>query len=141
MIETAAMDGSARRTVHFNELSRPNGITIDYLSQRIYWSDSDLDKLEFSDFDGSNRRVLENVGTGLLHPFAVTVADDLLFWSDLTTNQILATHKEHGDLQNQGYFAEIATFIDTPYGIEALQEARQPSGSLTQVLYITCASK
>ena len=128
-IETAAMDGMERRTLHFTDLSQPNGITIDYGSQRIYWSDSDLDKLEFSGFDGSDRTVLESVTSGLLHPFAVTVADNLIFWSDWATNTIYATHKEHGALEDEGFFAEIATFLDTPYGIEALQAARQPSGT------------
>ena len=73
---------------------------------------------------------MESVGTGLLHPFAVTVADDILFWSDWATNKIYATHKEHGDSED-GHFMEIAAFLDTPYGIEALQETRQPSGNLT----------
>ena len=127
-IETAAMDGNERRVLHFTSLSQPNGITIDQTTSRIYWSDSNLDKLEFSGFDGSDRTVLESVQTGLVHPFAVTVADNILFWSDWSTNKIYATHKEHGAQENEGYFAEIATFIDRPYGIEAIQEARQPPG-------------
>ena len=127
-IETAAMDGRERRTLHFSDISQPNGITIDYSSGRIYWSDAGLDRLEFSNFDGSGREVVENEMTGLVHPFSVTVVDNLLFWSDWETQKIYATHKEHGTLQGEGYFAEIVTFLDTPYGIEALRSDRQPPG-------------
>ena len=127
-IETAAMDGRERRTLHFSGLSQPNGITIDYPSGRIYWSDAGEDRLEFSRFDGSGRTVVESGTSGLLEPFAVTVVDSLLFWSDWSTNKIYATHYEHGTLQGDGFFAEIVTFLDTPYGIEALRADRQPSG-------------
>ena len=134
-IETAAMDGSERRILHFSDLSQPNGITIDYTSERIYWSDAGLDRLEFSGFDGSDRRIVESGTSGLLHPFSVTVADDVLFWSDWATNKVYATHKEHGTLENEGFFSEFASFVDTPYGIEALQGSRQPSGICLKTVY------
>ena len=127
-IETAAMNGDERRILHFSEISQPNGIAIDYLSERIYWSDAGLDRIEYSNFDGSNRNVVENEGTGLLHPFAVTIADNILFWSDWETQKIYATHKEHGTLDEQGFFTEIVTFLDRPYGVEALRADRQPAG-------------
>ena len=127
-IETAGMDGGERRTLHFSEISQPNGIAIDYSSGRIYWSDAGMDRLEFSNFDGSDRTIVENAISGLVHPFAVTVADELLFWSDWETQKIYATHKEHGTLENEGYFAEIVTFLDTPFGVEALRADRQPQG-------------
>ena len=127
-IETSAMNGDERRTLHYNGISQPNGITIDYSSNRIYWADAGEDRLEYSSLDGSGRTVLESAATGLISPFAVTVADEILFWSDWHTNKIYATHKEHGALENEGYFAEIVTFLDTPYGIEALRSDRQPAG-------------
>ena len=127
-IETAAMDGSERRILHFSEISQPNGITIDYATDRIYWSDAVQDRLEYSNFDGSNRNVVEDERTGLLHPFGVTIADNILFWSDWETMKLYATHKEHGALEDQGFFIEIATFLDRPYGVEALRADRQPQG-------------
>ena len=129
-IETAAMDGSERRVLHFTGLTQPNGITVDHASGRIYWSDSEEDRLEYSSFDGSDRNVVESETSGLLHPFAVTVGNNILFWSDWATNKVYATHFQHGTQTDEGYFAEIATFVDTPYGIEALREDRQPAGTL-----------
>ena len=131
------MDGSNRRTVISSDLSQPNGITVDYTSQKIYWSDSDLDKIEYSNYDGSNRMSVETEDTGLLYPFSLTVAGDILFWSDWGTNTIYATHKQHGAETSEGYFAPIAVFTSIPYGIEALDGDRQTSGI---ILYYTVYS-
>lgn len=127
-IEIASMDGSERRDFVITELSQPNGIAIDLDAERVYWSDSDLDKLEFIGFDGSGRMSVETETTGLLHPFAVTIAGDLLFWSDWATNSIYATHKQHGANDDNGHFAVIASFPSTPYGLEAYLLDRQPFG-------------
>lgn len=128
-IEQASMDGSERRDFINTDLSQPNGISIDYQSSRVYWSDADLDKLEFASYDGTGRTLVETEATGLLHPFAVSVGDNTLFWSDWATNTIYATHKEHGADNNLGYFAAIATFPTTPYGVEVLLSNRQTPGN------------
>ena len=127
-IEMASMDGSERRDFVIGDLSQPNGISIDLVSERVYWSDSDLDKLEFIGFDGTGRTQVETEATGLQHPFSVSVGGDVLFWSDWDTNSIYVTHKEHGANDGQGYFNSIATLPSTPYGVEALLAQRQPSG-------------
>ena len=127
-IERAFLDGSERRVIINTGLSQPVGITIDYGDQRIYWSDIDLDRLEYSSFDGSGRSVVETEASGLLHPFVLTVANDLLFWTDWVTNSVYATHKVHGSNDTIGYFAMVATFLSDPYGIEALLENRQQQG-------------
>ena len=127
-LEIASMDGSERRDFVITDISQPNGISIDLVSQRVYWSDSDLDKLEFIGFDGSGRTAVETGATGLQQPFAVSVGGDVLFWSDWDTNSVYATHKEHGANYINGHFATIASFPSTPYGVEALHFDRQPSG-------------
>ena len=127
-IEVASMDGSERRDFVIDDLSQPNGIALDLVSQRVYWADADLNKLEFIGFDGTGRTQVETAETGLQHPFAVSVGQDLLFWTDWDTNSIYATHKEHGTDDNLGYFSSIATFGQTPYGVEALLSSRQPTG-------------
>lgn len=129
-IEVASMDGSERRDFVITDLSQPNCVTIDLVSDRVYWSDSDLDKLEYVDFDGFGRTAVETEETGLLYPFACTVAGDILFWSDWATNSIYATHKQHGADDNNGYFAAIASFPSTPFGVEAFLLERQPTCKL-----------
>ena len=138
-IEQSLMDGSERKDFINTDLSQPNGITIDLESNRIYWSDSDLDKLEFANFDGSGRTSVETEATGLLHPFALSVGGSTLFWSDWATNTIYATHKEHGISNNQGYFASIASFATTPYGVESLLSDRQMSGNANKLYIYICS--
>jgi len=45
-IERASMDGDARRTLHNTDLVWPNGLTLDYQNQVLYWIDAFLDKIE-----------------------------------------------------------------------------------------------
>ena len=131
-IERAFMDGKERHTLH-GGLSQPNGITIDYATQRIYWSDSNLNILEYSNYDGSARTTLETQEDGVLHPFAVTIVEDLLFWTDWETNYLYYTHKEHGNTEGLGQFQPLAHFTSTPYGVEALDDRRQVAGMFCRV--------
>ena len=132
-IERAFLDGGDRRVILNTDLSQPVGITVDYSEQRIYWSDVDLNRLEFCNFDGNGRAVVETEASGLLYPYALTVANDLLFWTDWVTDSVYATHKEHGSNIDNGYFQTVATFSSDPYGIEALLENRQESGSTLEL--------
>ena len=128
-IERSFMDGGDRRTIISSDLSQPNGITIDYNLQRIFWTDSDLDRIQYANYDGTECMTLLTEDNGLIYPFAITAADGLLFWSDGRSNSIYATHAEHGPEGDQGYFAEIVHFpASIPYGIEALVSDRQPVG-------------
>lgn len=51
-------------------LGFPNGLSIDYEMQRLYWVDAKLDKIETSDFNGEHRAVLIN---DIIHPFGLAV--------------------------------------------------------------------
>ena len=56
-IERASMDGQNRMVLHNALLVWPNGITIDYAAQRLYWTDAFLDRIEYSGVDGTGRQV------------------------------------------------------------------------------------
>ena len=72
-IERAHLDGTGRRTVINSDLEWPNGLTIDYSTQQIYWVDALLDKIETADFSGKNRAVLKsNITT---HCFGLTMVN------------------------------------------------------------------
>ena len=101
----------------------------------MYWSDADLERLEYISFDGTGRTLLETEDTGLQDPFAVSVGDDILFWSDLDTNSVYATHKEHGSDDGNGYFATVATFTSAPFGVEALLSDRQPLSKKASLIH------
>ena len=127
-IERVSMDGSGRRVIIYSDISRPVGITIDITDQRVYWSDTDLYRIESCNYYGDNRLIVETEASGLLYPFSLTVANNLLFWTDWITDSVYATHKQHGSDFDNGYFQLIATFSSHPFGIEALLEGRQQQG-------------
>lgn len=46
---------------------------LDFVSQRIFWTDAKLHLLSSADFDGQNRRTILSSPTVLKHPFSVAV--------------------------------------------------------------------
>ena len=54
MIETAYMDGSSRKTLLNNTelIFWPNGLTIDYQTDLLYWIDGKLNLVGCMDFKG-----------------------------------------------------------------------------------------
>ena len=90
-IERASMDGKQRTVLHSLHLAWPNGLTIDYATQTLYWIDAKVLTIESSFIDGSNRRPIRTVG--LRHPFAMTVFEDSLYWSDWQSKSIYTTPK------------------------------------------------
>ena len=122
-IEKASMDGSNRSVIHSTNLIWPNALTLDYVSEVLYWADASLDKIESSYVDGSNRRVI--VSTGVYHPFGITLLEDKLYFSDWEVRGILLTNKSGG----QGV-QPLTTNSLCPVasGIQIIAEERQPQG-------------
>lgn len=56
-IERAGMDASGRQVIISSNLTWPNGLAIDYESQRLYWADAGMKTIEYSGLDGSKRKV------------------------------------------------------------------------------------
>ena len=54
-IERAAMDGTAHTHLFSTELGNPKAITVDEETDKIYWTDTDLKRIEFADFDGERK--------------------------------------------------------------------------------------
>ena len=52
-------------------LDTPDGIAVDWINKKLYWTDTGNDMIEVSDFNGTNR--LELIKTGLEEPRAIAV--------------------------------------------------------------------
>ena len=117
-IERASMDGKNRTVLHSTQLVWPNGLTIDYGAQTIYWIDANLDKIEYSNVDGTGRRILITVS---FHPFSITLEGNLLFWTDWSFDTIFTAHKTSGVSIGTVY----SNLRNRPYGIEAITPDRQ----------------
>jgi len=86
-IEQAEMDGSARRTIVTGNLVWPNGLTIDQATNRLFWADAKLDKIEVSDLNGENRQLIMSSSANI-HPYGLAVYLDILYWTDWNTKSI-----------------------------------------------------
>lgn len=96
------MDGSNvfRLLLDKTELGWPNALTIDYVTNTIFWADARFDYIAMADLNLQNRRrVLENSPSKadhLRHVFAMTVFEDYLYWTDWETKQIHKVNKFTG---------------------------------------------
>ncbi|CAH0625561.1 unnamed protein product [Chrysodeixis includens] len=74
----------------------PNGITIDQMSERIYWVDAMEDYIASSDLNGDYfKRILWN-DERVTHPFAVAVIKDKMYWDDWKVKSIFMADKDSG---------------------------------------------
>nr|XP_014343518.1 PREDICTED: low-density lipoprotein receptor-related protein 4 [Latimeria chalumnae] len=120
-IEYANMDGSNRRIIADTHLFWPNGLTIDYAGHRMYWVDAKHHVIERADLDGQNRKAV--ISQGLPHPFAITVFEDSLYWTDWHTKSINSANKFTGKNQEV-----IRNKLHFPMDIHTLHPQRQPAG-------------
>ncbi|KAM3856102.1 low-density lipoprotein receptor-related protein 4 [Vipera latastei] len=119
-IEYSNMDGSNRRIIADTHLFWPNGLTIDYAGHRMYWVDAKHHVIERADLDGKNRKAV--ISQGLPHPFAITVFEDSLYWTDWHTKSINSANKFTG--KNQEI---IRNKLHFPMDIHTLHPQRQPA--------------
>jgi hypothetical protein len=68
----------------------PNGITIDFSAERLYWVDASKDYIGSSDLSGKNNRKILQQDTRISHPFAVAVLNGLMYWDDWKLNSIFS---------------------------------------------------
>uniref|UniRef100_A0A673HKR2 Low-density lipoprotein receptor-related protein 6-like n=1 Tax=Sinocyclocheilus rhinocerous TaxID=307959 RepID=A0A673HKR2_9TELE len=120
-IERAGMDGTHRSVLIDSEIYWPNGLTLDYDLQKLYWADAKFSFIHRCNLDGSGREVV--VKGSLPHPFALTLYEDTLFWTDWNTHSIHACLKHTGENSH-----EIHTNIFSPMDIHVYSQKRQPLG-------------
>ncbi|XP_043220923.1 low-density lipoprotein receptor-related protein 5-like [Amphibalanus amphitrite] len=98
-IERAGMDGdlSTRSVFVRDDIHWPNGITIDYETKMVYWTEAKKERPQISAqrYDGTGRRVVMEGGE-LKHPFSVTLFRDRLYWTDWHTRSIHSCKKRNG---------------------------------------------
>ncbi|XP_037803738.1 sortilin-related receptor-like isoform X3 [Penaeus monodon] len=74
----------------------PNGITIDFQTERIFFADAKLDYIASADLDGQSMRKIISDSDKVIQPFAVGVYKSLLFWDDWQVHQVLQADKNFG---------------------------------------------
>ncbi|XP_044749052.1 low-density lipoprotein receptor-related protein 4 [Coccinella septempunctata] len=118
-IESAEMDGRNRKKIITESIFWPNGLALDYTTDRIYWADAKHNVIESSFLDGTNRRKV--VSKGLPHPFAITIFEDIIYWTDWHTKSISSASKSSG----KG-LRTIHSKLNFPMDIHSFHPQRQP---------------
>ncbi|KAG8234142.1 hypothetical protein J437_LFUL007508, partial [Ladona fulva] len=119
-IERAEMDGSNRQSIIKESVFWPNGLTVDYTVDRIYWADAKHHVIESAGFDGSGRRKI--ISKSLPHPFAITIFEDAIYWTDWHTKSISMANKVTGS-----GFKTVHSRLHFPMGIQSYHPQRQPT--------------
>ncbi|KYM77742.1 Vitellogenin receptor, partial [Atta colombica] len=97
-IAVAGMDGKNIRIFVSENIKAPRSLTIDYQTNRLYWVDFKLRKIESIRLDGTDRRlVLHNI---TYNPFSLAVFENKLYWTDMKSNAIQSCNKFTGKDRN-----------------------------------------
>lgn len=97
-IYKAEMNGMNVKALITREIERPYGITFDFISDRVYWCDIQIQVIESINMDGMDRKILfEN---SVFRPFAMTVFEDIIYYSDWSQISIRTCNKRTGHRQS-----------------------------------------
>ncbi|XP_065222382.1 sortilin-related receptor-like [Planococcus citri] len=96
-INRANLDGSEVLKLFANPIVEwPNGITIDFIGERIYWVDAKDDYIGSSDYRGGHLKKVIQQSEKVAHPFSVAVFKDDMYWDDWKQNAIFVADKDTG---------------------------------------------
>lgn len=125
-IEKCGMNGDpkTRQVIVSKNVGWPNGLTIDYTLNRIWWTDATQDTIESADFNGKHRRVVLR-GAPILHPFGISVFQEHMYWTDWQAGKLFRANKFTGA-------DEVTLMADTPLhrimDVVVFHRQRQPLG-------------
>ncbi|XP_060532386.1 sortilin-related receptor-like isoform X2 [Cylas formicarius] len=94
-VNRANLDGSNNFTLFGKDkVEWPNGITVDYIANRIYWVDARQDYIGSSDLHGDGFiKIVHDVDV-VSHPFAIAVFKNDMYWDDWKKNAIFVSDKD-----------------------------------------------
>lgn len=87
-IERAYMDGTHREDFVTENIHWPNGLSIDYAKEQLYWCDVYFHRIERIGFNGTGREVLVD-GEDLQHPYGLAHFEDAVYWTEFQQGLIL----------------------------------------------------
>lgn len=124
-IERAGMNGdpNTRIKIVSSDIFWPNGLTVDYETEKIFWIDAKLFFIDVMDYDGKNRhRILKY---DFEYPHSLAYFHRRFYYTDWTTWSI------HGYDQNMGQATvkEIEHFADVPVDLHVWSPERQKKES------------
>ena len=108
----------------------PNGITIDYIAERIYWVDARMDYIGSSDLHGKKFKKIIEKNLFVQHPFSVAVFKDIVYWSDWSINSILRADKDDGTAIS-GLVNQLSSLMDIKVYAHGIQIGSNPCSNVS----------
>lgn len=93
-ISRAYLDGTNVMVFRGVLLGWPNGLSIDYENDRLYWCDALLDHIQHAKLDGTNVQTISS--PRIKHPFSIVIHDKWLYVTDWRLDAILRMDKVSG---------------------------------------------
>ena len=124
-IERCGMNGQQRRAIITSSkiaIIWPNGLTLDYTSNRLFWTDAKLHRVTSSDIEGNDIRVVLSSYHLLPHPFSIAVFGDMVYWTDWDEGALFRANKFTGK-----EFSEVTSGLYSPMDLKVYSKLRQPT--------------
>ncbi|XP_045536115.1 low-density lipoprotein receptor-related protein 2 [Papilio machaon] len=97
-ISRANTDGSGLLVFENVTLGWPNGLSIDFDADRLYWCDALLDHVQHSKLDGTD---VNTINSRLIrHPFSIVIYKDFMYITDWRLDAIVRLHKLTGQQED-----------------------------------------
>lgn len=94
-ITRANADGTGLLVFKNVTLGWPNGLSIDFKADRVYWCDALLDHVQHANLDGTD---IKTVNSRLVrHPFSIVIHEDWMYITDWRLDAIIRLHKLTGE--------------------------------------------
>ncbi|XP_076861463.1 low-density lipoprotein receptor-related protein 1-like isoform X3 [Brachyhypopomus gauderio] len=113
------MDGTNRSVIVEERITWPNGLTLDFINDRIYWADAREDYIQFANLDGTSRHMV--LSQDIPHIFAMTLFEEFIYWTDWETKSINRAHKTQGSNKTL-----LISTLHRPMDIHIYHPYRQP---------------
>lgn len=101
-------------------LGWPNGLSIDFENDRLYWCDALLDHIQHANLDGTD---IKTINSRLIrHPFSLAIHNEWVYITDWRLDAIFRIHKVTGDKE------EVITKVDETnrlYGVKVYSRKEQ----------------
>lgn len=115
-IECSNLDGTSRKTIISEKLNKPEHITVDYFTKKIYWTDQGegiYTRIGSANLDGSDLQTV--IQDRHQTPYGIAVTKDMIYWTDISLDALWGIKKnESGEKP-----IEIKSFNDKPKAIYA----------------------
>jgi hypothetical protein len=118
-----SLDGSKFSKIITQDIGTPIGLTIDVITRRIFWTDTHLKRIEYANYNGTQRFVAV-ASRQTAYPFGVAFFDGFLYWSDRANHSIFRANALNGSNQTtlrQGT-------IHAAFALAVYHYSLQPSG-------------